>query len=98
MTCRSVNNSSVQLAQARASNHRQDRLQDSKTSASGAYDATTYSYAYAPGGITKIVTDAGRNIWNWTYDLLGRQVSVADPDTGTTTDFGHPIAEAGGCR
>jgi RHS repeat-associated protein len=56
----------------------------SKTSATGNYDATTYSYGYQAGGSTKTVNDAGGNQWTWTSDLLGRIVSASDPDTGTT--------------
>lgn len=57
----------------------------SKISATGNYDATTYSYAYQTGGSIKTINDAGGNQWTSTSDLLGRVVSAVDPDTGTTT-------------
>jgi RHS repeat-associated protein len=65
----------------------------SMTSASGAYDATAYAYARIPGGSTKTVTDAGGNTWTWTSDLLGRQVSAADPDTGTSTSTYNDLGQ-----
>jgi len=65
----------------------------SKTSASGAYDATNYGYAYISGGSTKTVTDVGGNKWTWTYDLLGRVVTTADPDTGTTSSTWNDLGQ-----
>lgn len=56
----------------------------SKTAASGNYDAT--AYAYTAAGQLSSVTDPGGNQWNYTYDLLGRQLTATDPDTGTTTN------------
>ncbi|MFR0359252.1 RHS repeat-associated core domain-containing protein [Streptomyces sediminimaris] len=50
--------------------------------------ATDYSdthYTYHPSGKQATVKDAAGNTWSWSYDLLGRQTSASDPDTGTTT-------------
>jgi RHS repeat-associated protein len=43
------------------------------------------SYTYYPAGELKSMTDQAANQWSWTYDVRGRQVGAADPDTGTTT-------------
>lgn len=51
--------------------------------ATGDYDATVYDYDHR-GNLAK-VTDSMQNEWSYTYDLLGRQTSATDPDTGTTT-------------
>jgi YD repeat-containing protein len=50
---------------------------------SGAFDATTYTYA--PAGQRATVTDGAGNRWSFTYDLRGRKIKSADPDTGITT-------------
>ena len=52
-------------------------------SAGGTMLATTTAYD-AAGNKTK-VTDSASNTWTYQYDLLGRQTSATDPDTGTTT-------------
>lgn len=52
-------------------------------SAAGTMLATTTAYN-AAGDKTK-VTDSAGNVWSYQYDLLGRQTSASDPDTGTTT-------------
>lgn len=52
------------------------------STASGAYDST--SYGYTPGGAIASVTDPGGNEWSYRYDLRGRLASFDDPDTGTT--------------
>lgn len=52
-------------------------------STTGDYDATVYDYDHR-GNLAK-VTDSAQNVWSYTYDLLGRQISATDPDTGTTT-------------
>jgi RHS repeat-associated protein len=54
----------------------------SATSASGPYDATTYTYN--PAGQLASVTDPGDDQWTWTYNLAGQPVSESDPDTGVT--------------
>jgi RHS repeat-associated protein len=64
----------------------------SKTQASGAYDATTYSYDPITGQLAG-ETDAGANQWSWTYDLLGRQLTATTPDTGTTTSTYDDLGE-----
>ncbi|WP_159061911.1 RHS repeat domain-containing protein [Streptomyces sp. WM6368] len=51
--------------------------------ASGAYDATRYSYD--PGGELTQVVDPVGNTWTYEYDLRGRKVKEHDPDRGTTT-------------
>ncbi|MHB1596299.1 MAG: RHS repeat protein [Streptosporangiaceae bacterium] len=65
----------------------------SATAASGAYDATTYKYAYIPGGSTTTITDAGGNTWKSTSDLLGRTVTATTPDTGTTTSTWNDLGQ-----
>ncbi|MEN0083821.1 MAG: RHS repeat-associated core domain-containing protein [Leifsonia sp.] len=47
-------------------------------------ETTTYSYNKI-GKMSQMVDPAG-NTWQWGYDLLGRQTTAVDPDTGTTTD------------
>ena len=49
----------------------------------GAYDSTTY--AFDRRGLLSTVTDPVGNHWSYGYDPRGRQVSAADPDSGTTT-------------
>jgi RHS repeat-associated protein len=51
-------------------------------SASGTMLATATTYD-AAGNKTK-VADSANNAWTYQYDLLGRQTSATDPDTGTT--------------
>lgn len=48
------------------------------------YDKT--SYTYTPAQQFATITDAAGNIWTDTYDLLGNQLTAADPDAGTTTN------------
>lgn len=48
-------------------------------------DYSDTHYTYYPSGGRHTVRDAGGNTWSWTYDLLGRQTSSSDPDTGTTS-------------
>jgi len=47
------------------------------------YDATTYTYT--PAQKLATITDADGNKWSYTYDMLGDQLTQADPDAGTTT-------------
>lgn len=57
------------------------------TFATAAANKTTYSYT-AGGQIDTMTTadgTAAEATWDNTYDLLGRQVSADDPDSGTTT-------------
>jgi RHS repeat-associated protein len=49
----------------------------------GSYDQTSYAYNAKDQEIQ--VTDAAGNQWSFGYDMMGRQVRNADPDTGTTT-------------
>ncbi|MCH7231579.1 hypothetical protein L0U85_12065 [Glycomyces sp. L485] len=49
----------------------------------GAFD--TLAYTYTPSGELATMTDPAGNLWEWDYDLRGRQVSATDPDAGTTT-------------
>src|SRR5262245_17264487 len=53
----------------------------SGSTASGAYDATTYTYR--PDGKPVTVRDVAGNQWSYSYDLRGRQIRAADPDKGT---------------
>lgn len=51
--------------------------------ASGAYDATKYTFDDADR-LTR-VTDPSGNNFDYGYDLLGRRTSSADPDSGSST-------------
>jgi RHS repeat-associated protein len=46
------------------------------------YDRTDNTYDPS-GSLTGLTNTAGQQ-WSWVYDLLGRQISATDPDTGTT--------------
>ena len=48
----------------------------------GTWDQTTYTHN-AKGQLER-VTDAVGNKWEYSYDLLGRQTQMIDPDKGTT--------------
>lgn len=51
-----------------------------------ASDADVTTYTYTPSGNPDTRTDASnQDTWTYSYDLRGRQTSVTDPDTGTTT-------------
>jgi RHS repeat-associated protein len=47
------------------------------------YDTTTYTYN--AGQKLATITDAAGNAWSYSYDLLGDQTSVTDPDSGSST-------------
>ena len=47
------------------------------------YDKTAYTYT--PAKQLAAITDAAGNHWSYTYDLLGNQLTQADPDAGTST-------------
>ena len=53
------------------------------STASGAYDFTTYGYDAAGRQIQ--LKDFSGNTWTTSYDALGDKVKSTDPDTGTTT-------------
>jgi RHS repeat-associated protein len=55
------------------------------------YDQT--SYTYTPAKQLAGITDAARNTWSYTYDLLGNQLTQADPDTGTATSTYDPAGQ-----
>jgi RHS repeat-associated protein len=61
------------------------------TATTGPHDATRYSYD--PAGRLTGITDAGGNTWSWAYDLLGRQITATDPDTGTTTKTWNDLGQ-----
>ena len=63
----------------------------STTSASGPYDATTYTYTRT--GLLATITDPGGNQWTSGYDLLGRPITAAAPDTGTTTSSYNDLSQ-----
>ncbi|MFJ8310312.1 MULTISPECIES: polymorphic toxin-type HINT domain-containing protein [unclassified Streptomyces] len=67
--------------------HTSERWQYKTPTATGhASDADVTAYTYTPDGKPATHTDAtGQNRWSYTYDLIGRQTSTTDPDTGTTT-------------
>jgi RHS repeat-associated protein len=50
----------------------------------GIADNTTYSYW--PTSALKTMTDPGGNVWSWTYDILGHQLTAHDPDAGNSTN------------
>ncbi|WP_330268436.1 RHS repeat-associated core domain-containing protein [Streptomyces griseorubiginosus] len=50
-----------------------------------ASDYSDTKYTYYPDGNRASETDAAGNTWSWKYDLLGRQTSASDPDSGTGT-------------
>ncbi|WP_189922998.1 polymorphic toxin-type HINT domain-containing protein [Kitasatospora xanthocidica] len=50
-------------------------------------DADITAYGFTPTGLASSRTDGSGNTWSYTYDLRGRQISAADPDTGTTRTF-----------
>ncbi|WP_405559883.1 RHS repeat-associated core domain-containing protein [Streptomyces canus] len=50
-----------------------------------ASDYSDTKYTYYPDGNRASEIDAAGNTWSWTYDLLGRQTSASDPDSGTGT-------------
>jgi RHS repeat-associated protein len=54
------------------------------TISAGATTDTT-SYLYDPSGHMTQMTDPAGTQWNWTFDVLGRQVSASDPDSGIST-------------
>ncbi|MFD0568312.1 polymorphic toxin-type HINT domain-containing protein [Kitasatospora gansuensis] len=49
-----------------------------------AADANITTYSYTAAGQPQNRTDSSGNTWSYTYDLRGRQTSVADPDSGKT--------------
>ncbi|MEO6700340.1 MAG: restriction endonuclease fold toxin [Jatrophihabitantaceae bacterium] len=54
------------------------------TAPTGTPLATAYGYD-ARGDMTSMRDAATHNNWSWKFDVLGRQISATDPDTGTTT-------------
>jgi RHS repeat-associated protein len=63
-------------------------LQYHASTASGAADTTRYGYDDR-GGMTSMTDPAG-NKWTWTFDVLGRQISAHDPDSGTSATSYDP--------
>ncbi|MFF2658838.1 restriction endonuclease fold toxin [Kitasatospora sp. NPDC058032] len=47
-------------------------------------DADITTFTYTADGRPAGRTDSSGNTWSYAYDLMGRQVSAIDPDTGTT--------------
>jgi RHS repeat-associated protein len=58
-------------------------LQYTTAGPSNAFEATSYTHNKA--GQLETVTTPGGATWRYRYDLLGRQTTVEDPDTGTAT-------------
>jgi RHS repeat-associated protein len=52
---------------------------------SGTATTETTNYSYDASAHMTGMTDPGSAHWSWGYDVLGRQVTASDPDTGTTT-------------
>ncbi|MFF2040378.1 RHS repeat-associated core domain-containing protein [Kitasatospora sp. NPDC058170] len=50
-------------------------------------DADISTYTYTALGQPATHKDAVGNTWTYTYDLLGRQTSITDPDAGTSRTF-----------
>ncbi|MDQ2837152.1 MAG: polymorphic toxin-type HINT domain-containing protein [Actinomycetota bacterium] len=61
------------------------------SSFSGAKERTSYGYD-ARGDMTAMTDPAG-NHWSWTFDLLRRQTTAVDPDTGTTSTSYDPAGD-----
>lgn len=59
--------------------------------ATGAFDATKYSYA--GNGQLRQVTDPALNKWTYEYDLRGRRTALHDPDTGTSRTAYNPAGQ-----
>ncbi|MCX4749823.1 polymorphic toxin-type HINT domain-containing protein [Kitasatospora sp. NBC_01287] len=57
------------------------------TPTGNAGDADVTSYTYTPSGQAATRTDAAGNTWSYGYDLMGRQTSQSDPDTGTSRTY-----------
>jgi RHS repeat-associated protein len=55
------------------------------------YDAT--GYTYTPGGQLATITDAAGNVWSYTYNLAGDQLTADDPDVGTSTSTYDPAGQ-----
>ncbi|MBU2670463.1 hypothetical protein KOI35_43875 [Actinoplanes bogorensis] len=56
---------------------------DAGSDTAALFDKTTY--AYDADSNLKTLTDALGNVWSYTYDLRGRQITAKDPDKGSTT-------------
>ncbi|MFF2660452.1 RHS repeat-associated core domain-containing protein [Kitasatospora sp. NPDC058032] len=50
-------------------------------------DADISTFTYTALNQPASHTDSSGNTWNYTYDLLGRQTSVTDPDAGTSRTY-----------
>ncbi|MGF1425068.1 RHS repeat-associated core domain-containing protein [Kitasatospora sp. LaBMicrA B282] len=59
----------------------------SSTPTGNVADADATTYTYTPAGSPATRTDAAGNTWSYGYDLMGREISASDPDTGTTKTF-----------
>ncbi|MEW2518773.1 RHS repeat-associated core domain-containing protein [Actinacidiphila alni] len=46
---------------------------------------STITYHYDPAGRMDKAADGQGDTWSYGFDLMGRQISATDPDTGTTT-------------
>jgi RHS repeat-associated protein len=66
------------LTDARGNNR--ELRQHLTRSAASEYIAT--KYGYTARGELETITDADGNVWKYTYDQMGRQVHVVDPDKG----------------
>jgi RHS repeat-associated protein len=66
-----------------ARGHVVELRQHSGGSPAGAYDATTYTYN-KKNQLSQVRDTAG-NLWKYTYDLDGRQLTADDPDKGLFT-------------
>ncbi|MBZ5735295.1 hypothetical protein K8Z61_12395 [Nocardioides sp. TRM66260-LWL] len=53
-----------------------------RTTATSAVRRTRYAYDLA-GRLTRM-TDAGGDVWRWTYDLRGNRIAMSDPDRGSS--------------
>lgn len=66
------------LTDARGNNR--ELRQHLTRSATSEYIAT--KYGYTARGELETITDADGNAWRYTYDQMGRQINVVDPDKG----------------
>ncbi|MEO6703480.1 MAG: RHS repeat-associated core domain-containing protein, partial [Jatrophihabitantaceae bacterium] len=68
--------------------HTKELAQYTGASFAGTPNSTKYNYDVR-GDLISMADQPGHS-WTWTFDLLGRQVSATDPDTGTTTTTYDP--------
>jgi RHS repeat-associated protein len=56
-------------------------------------DATATNYTYTAAGRTQTIADNAGNVWQYTYDLHGRQTQLVDPGAGMSSTVYSPGGE-----